>query len=226
MTGFDDLDPETRCFALVGQFFQSWSIMESSLHDAIGSALRIEIDKLKILCANIEFDHKIYILRTLIDVSSIFQKDKSSLQKAMRELAEYAKLRNMIAHHPFQPDESKKGVQFFAVRARGKLEQPEEIWLPTRFQYEAKQMEKYRSILDRIKSSFDAQPLPPPDYARALRPYLDMNMGSDFWRSRRPTWSTMSPAAANLLFHQAQDLPDSGPASQETLSQTPDEPEK
>jgi hypothetical protein len=43
--------------------------MESSLHEAIGAALALEDVKLQILCANIEFGSKIYILRTLIDAS-------------------------------------------------------------------------------------------------------------------------------------------------------------
>jgi hypothetical protein len=45
MTDFKDLDPQIRCFALVGQFLQAWSIMEATLHDAIGAALSMETTK-------------------------------------------------------------------------------------------------------------------------------------------------------------------------------------
>lgn len=47
MTDFKDLDPETRACALVGQFLQAWSAMELALRDAIGAALKIEVDKCK-----------------------------------------------------------------------------------------------------------------------------------------------------------------------------------
>jgi hypothetical protein len=137
MTEFESLDPKTRCYALVGQFLQAWSVMESSLHKAIGAALAIEATKLQILCANIEFGAKIYILRTLIDAAANFPKDeKPKLQATLQGLAEYAKIRNMIAHHPFQPDESKTGVEFLVVKARGKFGLPKEVWLYERFQSE------------------------------------------------------------------------------------------
>jgi hypothetical protein len=35
MVDLRDLDPETRCFALVGQFLQAWSVLEQSLRAAI-----------------------------------------------------------------------------------------------------------------------------------------------------------------------------------------------
>ena len=36
---FDDLDPQMRCFALVGQFLRAWAKLEQSLENAIGAAL-------------------------------------------------------------------------------------------------------------------------------------------------------------------------------------------
>jgi len=53
MPDFSELDPDTRCFALVGRFLQAWSEMEKSLHNAIGAALQIEEKKLWILAANL-----------------------------------------------------------------------------------------------------------------------------------------------------------------------------
>jgi hypothetical protein len=49
MTEFQDLDPETRAFAMVGQFLQTYAKMEEALHDAIGTALSIDQIKMKIL---------------------------------------------------------------------------------------------------------------------------------------------------------------------------------
>ena len=85
MADFDQLAPEIRCVELVGQFLQAWSVMEGSLHKALGSALVIEDIKSQILCVNIELSKK-YILRTLIGVSPDIQENtnktfRSSLKK-------------------------------------------------------------------------------------------------------------------------------------------------
>ena len=39
-------------------------MMELSLRDAIGVALKIEVDKLQIICSNLGFQNKTNILRT------------------------------------------------------------------------------------------------------------------------------------------------------------------
>jgi hypothetical protein len=85
MADFQKLDPETRCFALVGQFLQAWSSMEFCLHTAIGAALNIETTKLQILCANMRFRGKTNIMSTLIDVAPSFTDDeKATLRKTFR----------------------------------------------------------------------------------------------------------------------------------------------
>ena len=121
MTDFKDLDPETRAYALVGQFLQARSAMELSLQDAIGAALQIELVKLQIICSNLGFRDKINILRTLVDVSS-FSEDKAQAYSKLGKLSEYAGKRNMIAHAPFHADSTKAGVEFLTVKARGKFE--------------------------------------------------------------------------------------------------------
>jgi hypothetical protein len=220
------LDPETRCFALVGQFMQAWALMESSLHNAIGAALSIEITSLKILCANIEFGAKIYILRTLIDVSPIFPKEeKGKLQTTLRELAEYAKLRNMVAHNPFQPDESKKGVEFLVVKARGKYEVPKEVWPDDRFRNEGATIGQYRSLLDGLEARFQVQPLSQLAHADALRPFLYPDTFQPQYADiPRPMRHTMSPALLDYLSRQPQALPDNDQANQEKGVQTPESP--
>jgi hypothetical protein len=139
MADFQKLDPETRAFALVGQFLQAWSTMENSLHDAIGAALSIDAPKLKILCANIRLRDKIDILRTLIDIAPGFAtEEKTQLKKSLRDIAEYSVIRNMLAHDSFRPDSAGAGVEFLTVKAKGKFELPNVIWSADRFQQEGK----------------------------------------------------------------------------------------
>jgi hypothetical protein len=217
MTDFKDLDPEIRCFALVGQFLQAWSFMEDSLHKAIGTALSIETPKLQILCANIRFRDKIHILSTLIDVAPIFSNEaKAEFKKALRELAEYSGTRNMIAHDGFRPND--EGVEFLTVKAKGKFDLPKIIWNADRFQSEGAIVAQYRSLLDGLQAHFQAQPLAQRAYAGAL---LDALQYAD---TPLPMRHTMSPALLYYLSHQPQDPPDNDQANQEKSVQTPDRP--
>src|ERR1700688_3033788 len=115
MSDFKDLDPNIRCYALVGQFLQAWSAMELSLRDAIGAALNIEAIKLQIICSNLGFRDKINILRTLIDVSTWPEDDKVRAKSKLRKVSNHSGKRNMIAHAPFGPDATKTGVEFLTV---------------------------------------------------------------------------------------------------------------
>jgi hypothetical protein len=73
---FKGLDPEIRCFALVGEFLRAWSLMESALHEAIGAALNIEGLKVRILCANMRFHDKLNVITSLLHVAPAFSKDE------------------------------------------------------------------------------------------------------------------------------------------------------
>jgi hypothetical protein len=174
MVDFEELDPQTRCFALVGQFLQAWSLMENSLHNAIGAALAIETIKLQILCANMRFRDKTNILGTLINVVNFLSvEEKTQIQKRLRDLADYSPARNMMAHDAFYPDESKEGVEFLVVKAKGgKFDTPAVVWNADRFQSEGAKVDQYRRFLDEVADSFLAQPLPPQNYSAALRRFL------------------------------------------------------
>ncbi len=139
---FDKLDPEVRCFALVGRFLHAWSKMEGELHNAIGSALSIETTKLQILIANLGFRDKINVIRTLVDVNPFFNnEDKTGYQKKFHDLSEYAgKSRNMIA----QPHDT--GVQFSQVKATGNFETPNTLWNTKKFQAELATVNEYRAF--------------------------------------------------------------------------------
>jgi hypothetical protein len=70
------LDPEIRCFALVGEFLRAWSLMESALQDAIAAALDIEGLKAHILCANMRFRDKLHVIASLVYVADPFSYDE------------------------------------------------------------------------------------------------------------------------------------------------------
>jgi hypothetical protein len=225
MADFDDLDPQTRCFALVGQFLQAWSVMENSLHTAIGAALAIEPIKIRILCANMRFRDKIHVLGTLFDVGPYFgEQNKEQMRKDLRSLADYSSIRNMMAHDPFRPDESQKGVEFLTVKAKGRFGLPDIIWGVEKFQTELKQIDQYRAFLEELATAFKAQPIPPTNYASALLRFLPEYGQGDFL----PMQHMMSPALQDHLSRQAQAVPDLSldPSTGEIKPQTPPKPEE
>jgi hypothetical protein len=216
MTDFKDLDPEIRCFALVGRFLQAWSVMEGSLHNAIGTALSIETTKLQILCANMRFRDKIHILTTLIDVAHFFSKEeKAELMKTLRGLADDSGNRNMIAHDAFRPDDEGVGVEFLTVKAKGKFDLPKIVWNADRFQTEGALIGQYRSLLDGLEARFQAQPLP-------QRAYVDAFVAD----TPLPMRHIMSPALLGYLSLQPQVHPDNDQANQEKSAQTPESPQE
>jgi hypothetical protein len=207
MADFQDLDPETRCFALVGQFLHAWSTMEKALHNAIGAALNIEATKLQILVANVRFRDKINILNTLIDIAPFLTRDedKAPLKKRLRALAEYSGVRNMVAHDPFQPSAPNDGVEFNPIKAKGKFELPNIIWDITKFQEEVAIINSYRDFIEIIHDQFRMQPLPEQSYADALIPF-QRRRG---WRV--PRQQQMSPALWVYLARQAEAPPSTDP---------------
>jgi hypothetical protein len=184
MTDFKGLDPETRCYALVGQFLQVWSAMELALHNAIGAALSIEVVKLKILCANMRFGDKTNILRTLVDVSSFSKDEKDRDKRKLKALSRHSSKRNMIAHSPFHPDPSKTGVEFLTVKAKGDFKTPNIVWSPKQFAHEISLISGYGKFLNEIEKRFNKKPLT--DYASALVPFVQ----TDWPVPRRRTMSS------------------------------------
>jgi hypothetical protein len=218
MADLDDLPPHIRC-ALVGQFLQAWSAMELSLENAIGAALNIESIKLWILSANLRFRDKTNILRTLVDVSSFPQEEKDRTKLKIRKLADRAGGRNMIAHNPFAPDDTGKGVKFLTVKARGDYDAPSVVWLPRRFLEERRVLNGYSEFLERLEKRFKERPLTRQNWTDALLafPYVE-------WPVPR---QRISPQA--LLYfqsHPLQDMPDSGQATEQKGARTPDKPEE
>jgi len=227
MADFEHLDPQTRCFALVGQYLQAYSVMEGALHEAIGAALAVEPIKVTILTANLRFQDKTHILRTLVDVANAPEDQKARVQSRLRKLSRLAGKRNMIAHDPFHPDETKTGVEFLTVKAKGEFSTPNVVWSPHRFEQEGKLLDGFRRFLREIELCFAKQP-PRLNYASALLRFLEPPTDTWWWASGQtpmPMRNTASSSPSNPPSQPNQAHPDSDPASHKTSVQKPDNPE-
>ena len=193
MTNLKDLDPETRCYALVGQFLQCWSEMEFSLQKSIGDALNVEDEKLLILSANLRFRDKTNVLRTLVDVAHGFtDAEKTEKKKKLHDLAEYSSSRNMVAHDRFGPDPSETGVRFYTVKAKGTYSVPDIVWTQKEFNEARARVVEFRHFLDDLANRFKSKPLSQEDYANVFRPFVQTD-----WPV--PIRRTMSSDLMNLL---------------------------
>jgi len=117
MADFKSLDPETRAFALVGQFLHHWAAVESAMHECIQTAFKLTPVMNHIICANLAVYDKLAILRTVIFVSAFEEVEKPKFSKLLRRVGRYSGHRNTIAHTAFQSDPSKTGVQFFTYQS-------------------------------------------------------------------------------------------------------------
>jgi hypothetical protein len=220
------IDPKDRALILVGKFLQQWAAMELALRDAIGAALRVESVPIQILCANIYFRVKVDILRTLVDVSSLPTQELKLAKRRLRSLGNHAAKRNMIAHDPFIADIASGSVKFLQVKAKGDFKTPEIVWSPHMFREEDRALEGHTKFLECLEQRFKEKPLTNQNYVDALRPFLDMGMGSNFFPFYPSNRRTSSQGLASLLSQQSQEHLDSDPANQETSSQSPENPEK
>ena len=219
MADFKDLDPQTRCFALVGQFLQSWALMEMSMQQTMGIALKIEITKLEILCANLAFYDKLHILRTLVDISDFTDHDKAKAKSKLRKLGNHSKKRNIVAHNLFIPDISNSGVEFQTIKARGEFQKPLIVWMPQHFDRERSLIHGYREFLDHLSECFNKHPIQPKRYVDALLPFIQSD-----WPVPMPR--TIPQAVLSPLTQPTPVRPGSGPATPQTYPQKPDRPEE
>jgi hypothetical protein len=159
-TRFSKLDPETRAFAMVGQFMQAFALMESALHNAISAALTMDKRKIQILGANIETGKKVKILRTLIDISDTYLVgEKAKIISSLGHITTYLGTRNVVAHCLFEASQDGKGVTFHRVQASGQFSDEPDTWDEVRLLKEIQTLRDHKSMLDEIGARFRNKPV-------------------------------------------------------------------
>lgn len=127
MREFLQLDPNVRCWALVGRFLQHWALMEAALKNAVAKALGLDLIQEAILTNNLQLRDKIHILRTAVDIASIHPgTERVRFKKILKDIGEYSPTRNMMAHDVFAPHDD--GVKFLIIKAKGSLQFPTTNW--------------------------------------------------------------------------------------------------
>jgi hypothetical protein len=128
-------EPEhfNEVFRLIGQYMFYWGALESEASRGVQTLLGLSGLSGVIATANITIRDKLFIIRTLVALyTQVAPSEAKEADKFLITIADMAGERNVVAHTMFGP-ETDGGVRFFAIRAKGKLVIPDEVWSPTDF---------------------------------------------------------------------------------------------
>jgi hypothetical protein len=123
----ENMTPFQKTYVCVGQFMRNFADMEFQLNIAIRSVLKLGMLENSIVCSHISIRQKIYILKSAINLRSTMKADwLKQTAKDLELIVSISEKRNILAHCAFVPKGD--GVDFFYVKARGKLDLPDQIW--------------------------------------------------------------------------------------------------
>jgi hypothetical protein len=155
---FKSLDPNVRTLALVGSFLQTWAFLENSINTALGEALGLNRLQTLIVARNVQFTAKIHILKTAVwhsEKATLSDTKRTEYQKILTEIQGYSPVRNMMAHDLFMTSETTDGVEFSVIKAKGKLQFPDEIWSIEKFDTEKEKVlawrQQVRALIEDLK---------------------------------------------------------------------------
>lgn len=206
MASSNDYDPTPKEYdeacRLVGRFMNAWAFLESALNDGVASTLGMAKLEGMIATSNMQARSKIHIIKTLINLLGSPEDWKAKAVKTVEAIADKSVLRNTVAHVAFTPD-GNGGVEFFAVKAKGKFHFPKMIWSRNQFEAHEAEMEKLTDELKLIIKRLQA--------SRLL-----MKLADQLASGKQPP-----PNALNPLFHLLAGDPNSPPATPETEGENP-----
>jgi hypothetical protein len=215
-----DLTPETSSLALVGRFLKRVCDLEEKLNEAIAGILNIDDTKRFILCANIQFRNKIYILSSFVRNSSLTDSDKEQFVAELTKMGNLYSDRNTIAHQYFKLAPAGDGIIFSIVHVKGGTAPLETPWTKTKF-------DDLDNLLDGLMATATRLRIALIGGTFVLRRH-DLNWLDVFGQAYTPLpmQHMISPALHDSLSHQTQSPPDSSPhpTSPQATGKTPEEP--
>ncbi|HXP72674.1 MAG TPA: hypothetical protein VN823_00875 [Stellaceae bacterium] len=153
MADVRNLDPDTRCLALVGMFLQRWAIMEGTIRELLATMLNLDIVSVATISSNMQLRDKIHTVRTLLDSYTVLTpSEKETYDDMCKDILEAAGKRNMLAHDLFYPADDGDGVAFFVIKAKGKFGVPTTVWTIAQFEIEFKQVDHFTESLEALTS--------------------------------------------------------------------------
>lgn len=135
----DGMSKEQKAFLAVGEFMFYFSALEFQLNLALRSLLNLGLLEAHLITSNVDVRTKVYIVKTAVDMRPIKHAEWLTDAKSdLEAIIKIAEKRNILAHNNFTPRED--GVEFFYVKAKGKLALPDELWTFEKFDDLQRQM--------------------------------------------------------------------------------------
>jgi hypothetical protein len=113
-------------YKLVGEFVNHWNLLESTINNAIVKLSKLDEVHGVIITANLNFQTKMNILTTLIDLLGQSKPEhwKETARKTISTIRTFYGWRNLVVHYVIEPIDNKQ-VKFLKVSAKGKLNFPD-----------------------------------------------------------------------------------------------------
>ncbi|MDG2532086.1 hypothetical protein P6144_00350 [Sphingomonas sp. HITSZ_GF] len=143
---------EQKAYLAVGQFLLHFAGMETALNNMLTRLLEMKNLEGLVVTSNIDMRGKIYIVQTALNMRPITEDDwLKEARKDLKSVVTMTEKRNILAHNIFLPHAD--GVEFHLVRAKGKLDLPEELWTDEIFDGHYAEMDR---LTLRLKEITDA----------------------------------------------------------------------
>jgi hypothetical protein len=218
MIDFRSLDRETRTVALVGRFLQLWALLETTIGNAIGAALRLNKIQEYVLTRNIGFTNKTYVLSALCSVSQLDYREQKECRLLLQAIRNFSGNRNIVAHDVFIDYERTDGVEFLLVRAKGKIDFPDMQWSVDHFEKLFLSLMDFQHAINKLETKLRHAKRPDANALAALLASI-------------PSEPTEEPIGLGSLGRLIRPLPtdhslETNPANPETDPETPPSPEK
>ena len=226
MPNLASLDPDIRCWALIGQFLQRWAELESAMHLCIQTTFKLSPTATDIICANLRVQDKLNVLRTVVSLVS-FPSEQIRTKNAsmLRRVGRVAGRRNMIAHTPFRPHHGGTGVEFLHIEAKGTYDATGVIWTEQIFKREYDSICILQAKMASLNAVLQQHPIIDEAYRQKLAAALMAWQPSLDWQIDSTMRPTMSPALLDYLNRQSPIPPETDRASQEKNARTPGKPQ-
>ena len=129
-----------------------WALLEGQLNTAVEKLLGLENLAGVVVTANLTFRSKLHIVQTMIELKAAKPTEWSAAaKKDLTRIADLSNVRNTVAHTTFGPPTDGEGlVQFLTVKAKGKLQFPNDVWTKETFDKHCGEMSRLRTRLEEL----------------------------------------------------------------------------
>lgn len=153
----DETDLDWACLQ-VGRFFHTWSLLESQINDLIRKIFKLSAINAAIICANIQFRDKVFVIQTAMAFQSRHRNEESQrkIRKIANRIFRLSKSRNLLAHTGFAPTKGRL-VCLYKIEAKGNFDVPDVFWTESDFECKRNSMLQVMDDLSELGANLESK---------------------------------------------------------------------